>query len=279
MPLFLVFAGLLGLVVGSFLNVVIARLPRMLEADWRMGAADMLDLPPPAAPRFNLARPGSACPTCDSPIRAWQNIPVISFMVQRGRCAACGERISLQYPLVEIGAAIVALICAWQFGPTLACALAIVFSWALLTLAVIDLHTQLLPDDITLPLLWLGLLAAAGGLSVDPFSAIVGAAAGYLVLWLVFHAFRLLTGKLGMGHGDFKLLAALGAWLGWQQLPVVLLLASAAGAIVGLLLLLCGRLQRGTPMPFGPFLAMAGWLSLMAGDTMLQRYLALAGLS
>lgn len=279
MTVLLVGVGVLGLVVGSFLNVVIARLPRMLEADWRRSAADILEQTAPAAPRFNLAYPASACPHCRTPIRAWQNIPLISYVLQRGRCAACSEHISLQYPLVELGAAVAALVCGWSFGPTAACVLAIILSWALLTLAVIDAQTQLLPDDITLPLLWLGLLAAATGWSIDPVNAIIGAVAGYMILWLVFHAFRLLTGKRGMGYGDFKLLAALGAWLGWQQLPVILILASAVGAIVGIMLMASGRLQRGAAMPFGPFLAAAGWLSLIAGDTMLQRYLALAGLS
>lgn len=265
--------------MGSFLNVVITRLPRMLDSDWRASARDILELPSQATPRFDLARPGSTCPKCHAPIRAWQNIPVVSFTLQRGRCADCHQPISWQYPLVELVAAALALVCVWQFGLTTACALSIILSWALLTLAVIDWQTQLLPDNITLPLLWLGLLAAIAGVFTAPVSAIVGAAAGYLVLWLVYQLFRLLTGKHGMGHGDFKLLAALGAWLGWQQLPVIVVIASTSGAVIGLLLIVSGRLQRDRPMPFGPFLALAGWLSLIAGDTMLQNYLALAGLS
>lgn len=271
--------GLLGLAVGSFLNVVIARLPRMLDADWRASARDILELPPQDTPRFDLAWPGSACPNCQARIRAWQNIPVVSFVLQRGRCAACHAPISWQYPLVEIAAAALALACVWQFGLGTACALAIILSWALLTLAVIDWRTQLLPDNITLPLLWLGLLTSISGIITDPVSAIVGAAAGYLVLWFIYQLFRLLTGKRGMGYGDFKLLAALGAWLGWQQLPVIVVIAATSGAIIGLLLIASGRLQRDRPMPFGPFLALAGWLSLIAGDTMLQNYMALAGLS
>lgn len=265
--------------MGSFLNVVIARLPRMLENDWRAGARAILELPARDTARFNLAWPASACPGCQAPIRAWQNIPLLSFALQRGRCASCHESISWQYPLVEAAAAGLALLCFWRFGPTTAAALAMLLCWALLALAVIDWQTQLLPDNMTLPLLWLGLLAAIGGVFTNPVSAIIGAAAGYLVLWLVYQLFRLTTGKQGMGYGDFKLLAALGAWLGWQQLPVIVIMASASGAIIGLLLMASGRLQRGRPMPFGPFLALAGWLSLLAGDTMLQNYLTLAGLS
>lgn len=278
-PVFLYFcSAVLGLVVGSFLNVVIVRLPRMLEADWHASAAAILDQSvPDTRPAGNLVQPRSACPNCHAPIRAWQNIPVISFALLRGRCAGCGHRISWQYPLVEICAAVMSVIAAWQFGPTMACALALILSWGLLALTAIDWQTQLLPDNITLPLLWLGLVAGAAHVFVGPVNAILGAAAGYLVLWLVFHLFRLVTGKEGMGHGDFKLLAALGAWLGWQKLPMVLLLASAAGAVTGILLIAAGLLQRGRAMPFGPFLAAAGWLSLVAGDTMQQVYFSLAG--
>lgn len=278
-PAFFYFCtGVLGLVVGSFLNVVIVRLPRMLEANWQASAKHILGLAQDTQrPVYNLAQPRSACPNCQAPIHAWQNIPVISFLLLRGRCAGCGCRISWQYPLVEILSAVTSLIVAWQFGPTLACALALILTWSLLALTVIDWHTQLLPDSMTLPLLWLGLLAAAAHIRIDPISAIIGATAGYLALWLIFHAFRLLTGKEGMGYGDFKLLAALGAWLGWQQLPLVLLLASVTGAVSGILLLASGRLQRDHAMPFGPFLAAAGWLTLVAGDTMLQTYFSLVG--
>lgn len=278
--LVLAFAGLLGLVVGSFLNVVISRLPQMLETEWRTNAVDILGLPAPSkTSRFNLVAPSSNCPKCHAQIQPLQNIPVVSFILQRGRCVVCKAQISLHYPLVEIAAAIVAMVCAWRFGPTIACAFALVLSWALLALAVIDWRAQLLPDNITLPLLWLGLLAATMNTYVTPISAIIGAISGYLVLWLIFHVFKLLTGKHGMGHGDFKLLAVLGAWLGWQQLPVILLVASATGAITGIFLISSGKLQRSSPMPFGPFLAAAGWLSLIAGDTMLQNYLMLAGLN
>ncbi|HLQ86573.1 MAG TPA: A24 family peptidase [Salinisphaeraceae bacterium] len=277
--LFFCCIGLLGLAVGSFLNVVILRLPRMLMTAWRTDAAAVLGQPEQAPEEtFNLAWPASACPHCATPIRAWQNIPVLGFILLRGRCAGCEKPISRQYPLVEIAAAGMGLVVAWHFGPTLACLLALLLSWALLALAVIDWQTQLLPDNITLPLLWLGLLAASATAFVDPVSAIIGAAAGYLVLWLVFHLFRLLTGKRGLGYGDFKLLAALGAWLGWQQLPLILVLASVSGALAGLALIASGRLRRGSTMPFGPFLAAAGWLTLVAGDTIMHAYFSLAGL-
>jgi|SRR5699024_1102405 len=264
-----------GLLVGSFLNVVIVRLPRMLDTAWRTSAALMLGQPAPQdTPQYNLAQPPSACPQCATPIRAWQNIPVISFLVLRGRCAGCGTYISWQYPLIELLAAALALVTAWRFGPELEVLPALIVAWLLLALAAIDWQTQLLPDNMTLPLLWLGLLAATAHVYVGPIDAIIGAAAGYLVLWLIFHLFRLLTGKEGMGHGDFKLLAALGAWLGWQYLPMVLLLASVSGAVTGVMLMLTGRLQRHQAMPFGPFLAAAGWLTLIAGDKMLHTYLS-----
>ncbi len=272
--------GLLGLIVGSFLNVVIVRLPRMLETGWRVSAAEILGQPVAGdTVHMNLAQPRSACPACGAPIRARHNIPVLSFIWLRGRCAGCGVRISWQYPLVELTGALMALAVAWRFGPTMMCAFALIFSWALLTLAVIDWRTQFLPDAITLPLLWLGLIISVGHVFVDPATAIAGAAAGYGVLWAVFHLFRLATGKEGMGYGDFKLLAALGAWLGWQTLPQLLFLASVAGALVGGALMLSGRLKRGAPMPFGPYLAAAGWLALMAGDTIRRAYLSIAGLS
>lgn len=277
--------ALLGLIVGSFLNVVILRLPRMMEAQWRAGAAEILGQPADAeAPvELSLARPRSRCNSCQTPIRAWHNIPVVSYLLLRGRCAACGARISWQYPAVEITAAVMAVIVLAGFGATPFTPLAMVVSWTLLALAVIDARTQFLPDVLTLALMWLGLLASlghgAGAALVDPTTAIAGAAGGYLTLWLVFHAFLLATGKEGMGFGDFKLLAAIGAWLGWQALPMVLLLASLGGAVVGGLLMASGHLARGRPMPFGPWLALAGWLALVAGDTISGAYSSLAGLN
>ncbi|RJS92199.1 A24 family peptidase [Salinisphaera sp. Q1T1-3] len=275
-------AIVLGLIVGSFLNVVILRLPRMLEARWAAEAAaadasDLADTTP-----VSLAAPASHCPHCRTPIKAWHNVPLLGYLGLRGRCAACGHRISALYPLVEAAAAAIACLVLYRFGLTPAGGTALLASWLLLALAVIDARTQLLPDVLTLSLLWLGLLASVIGIgpatAVSPADAIIGAAAGYGVLWLVFTAFKCLTGKHGMGHGDFKLLAALGAWLGWQQLPLVLLMASLGGSLIGIALMATGRLDRGTPMPFGPWLAGAGWLALIAGDTIMAAYLTLSGL-
>lgn len=277
--------GLFGLIVGSFVNVVIVRLPRMMEAQWRVSAADILGQPATEDDQatLTLSQPRSACTQCNTPIRARDNIPVLSFLLLRGRCAYCGAAISWQYPLVELTAAIMALVVATRFGPTLFTGAALVYSWTLLTAAAIDWRTQFLPDALTLPLLWLGLLLSLGHTSgialVDPATAIIGAAAGYGVLWLVFQLFLLVTGKEGMGYGDFKLLAAVGAWIGWQNLPMVLLLASLTGALIGGVLMASGQLARGKPMPFGPWLAIAGWLGLVAGDTISRAYLSFSGLS
>lgn len=276
--------GLVGLIVGSFLNVVILRLPRMMEAEWRASAAEILNQPvaerEPVA--MSLSQPRSRCGHCHTTIRALHNVPVISFVLLGGRCAHCRAPISWQYPAVEIASAVLALLVALRFGPTPFMGFALILSWSLLALAVIDLRTQFLPDALTLPLLWLGLLASlghgAGFALVEPATAIAGAAAGYMLLWTVFQLFLLATGKQGMGYGDFKLLAALGAWLGWQSLPLILLVASLAGAIVGGVLMLTQRLGRDMPMPFGPWLAIAGWLALVAGDTILGAYLSLSGL-
>lgn len=273
-----------GLIVGSFLNVVILRLPRMMQAQWRASAAEILDQPAPTdtEAQVTLSHPRSTCGHCATPIRAWHNIPVVSFLLLRGRCAACGHPISWQYPAVEILAALLAVAVVARFGIIPFTGFALIFSWTLLAAAVIDWHTQFLPDALSLPLLWLGLLASlghsAGYALVDPATAITGAAAGYLILWFVFQAFLLVTGKEGMGYGDFKLLAVIGAWLGWQALPMVLLMSSLAGALVGGTLMATGLLARGKPMPFGPWLAIAGWLALVAGDTIGGAYLSLAGL-
>jgi len=276
--------GLFGLIIGSFLNVVILRLPRMMQAEWRASAAEILGQPAPlnADAQVTLSRPRSTCGHCATPIRTWHNIPVISFLLLRGRCAACGHPISWQYPTVEILAALLALAVVARFGLVPFTGFALIFSWTLLAAAMIDWNTQFLPDALGLPLLWLGLLISLGhgdGFAlVDPATAIIGAAAGYLILWLVFQAFLLVTGKEGMGYGDFKLLAVIGAWLGWQALPMVLLMSSLAGALVGGTLMATGVLARGKPMPFGPWLAIAGWLALVAGDTISGAYLSLAGL-
>jgi leader peptidase (prepilin peptidase)/N-methyltransferase len=290
----LLFAGsvfLLGLMIGSFLNVVIYRLPIMLDREWRAQAAELTSTaantssPPPPPDRFTLATPRSACPACKAPITAAQNIPVISWLVLRGRCAACKAPISQRYPLVELATGVLSAWVAWHFGFGAAAACALLVTWTLIALTGIDVDHQLLPDSITLPLLWAGLLAAVligprpeAALPVSPRDAIIGAAAGYLSLWLVFHAFRLVTGKEGMGYGDFKLFAALGAWLGWKLLPLVILLSAATGAVLGILMIVLRGRDRAAPMPFGPYLAAAGWLAMLYGDTLVDAYLRISGL-
>jgi leader peptidase (prepilin peptidase)/N-methyltransferase len=276
-PVFLVSATvLLGLLVGSFLNVVALRLPRMMERAWQREAREILSLEAPAEAdgRYSLTYPPSHCPGCQAPVKPWQNIPVVSWLALRGRCAGCGMRISIQYPLVELLTGVMSGVCAWHFGwgPALAAALAL--TWVLIALSVVDLRTQLLPDDLTLPLLWLGLGLSLVPVFADPVAAIVGAMAGYLSLWGVYWLFKLTTGKEGMGYGDFKLLAALGAWLGWQALPMILLLSSLVGAAVGIGLILARRQDRSQPMPFGPYLAAAGWIALVFGDSLNRAYLA-----
>ncbi len=282
-------AALLGLVVGSFLNVVIHRLPRILERRWREECRELLEAGAEAKPageaapgeaggRYDLLVPRSHCPGCGATLRARDNVPLLSYLWLGGRCAACGWRIPLRYPAVELLSALLAAAVAWRFGPGGPALAAMVLSWALIALAFIDLDTQLLPDAITLPLLWAGLLLNLAGTLAPLPSAVLGAAAGYGVLWLVYQAFRLLTGKEGMGYGDFKLLALLGAWLGWQALPAIVLLSSLAGAAVGLTLIALRARDRGTPIPFGPYLAAGGWLALMWGAQLNDAYLRLSGL-
>lgn len=288
------FAGsvfLLGLIIGSFLNVVIYRLPIILEREWRSQATEVLaagvepPAPAPPADRFTLSTPRSACPNCKARITALQNIPVISWLVLRGRCASCKTKISVRYPLVELSTGVLSAWVAWHFGFGASAACALLVTWALIALTGIDIDHQLLPDNITLPLLWAGLLAAVAvgpiagvALPVSPPDAIIGATAGYISLWLVFHAFKLVTGKEGMGFGDFKLFAALGAWLGWKVLPMVIVLSAATGAVLGILMIAFQGRDRRAPMPFGPYLAAAGWLAMMYGDTLLNGYLRIAGL-
>jgi leader peptidase (prepilin peptidase) / N-methyltransferase len=293
------FAGtvfVFGLVIGSFLNVVIYRLPIMLERDWRAQAADLLTplaessaTPSPAAPaatdRLTLSTPGSACPACKAPIKAWHNIPVVSWLLLQGRCAACKSKISVRYPLVELTTAVLSAWVAWHFGFGSAAACGLLITWSLIALTGIDIDHQLLPDGITLPLMWAGLLAAvivgpvAGSpIPVSPRDALIGAASGYVSLWLVFHAFRLITGKEGMGYGDFKLFAALGAWLGWKLLPLVILVSALTGAVIGILIIVLRGRDRSVPMPFGPYLATAGWIAMMYGDVLVDGYLRVSGL-
>ena len=278
---------LLGLVIGSFLNVVIYRLPLILERQWRAqcaeldGRADGAE----AGESLTLASPRSHCPACKAPVKAIQNIPVLSWLALRGRCASCGTRISARYPAVELATGLLSAIVAWHFGFGFEAACALTITWILIPLTGIDTDTQLLPDVLTLPLLWLGLVAslwhdpASGvGLPVSPRDAIIGGAAGYLFLWGVFHAFKLLTGKEGMGYGDFKLFAALGAWLGWQMLPLILLLSAAVGAAVGILLIATRRQGREVPIPYGPYLAGAGWIAMLWGPKIVEGYLSVSGL-
>ena len=280
-------AGVLGLLVGSFLNVVIYRLPKIMEAEWRAECAELAAAGDPAAPVapaavYNLVTPRSACPACGAQITAWQNIPVLSWLALRGRCARCRAPISARYPIVELATAALSAAVAWRFGFGWEGAFALLISWTLIALTGIDLDTQLLPDALTLPLLWLGLLAAAflgrgaAPVPVDLKSAVLGAAFGYLSLWSIYHGFRLATGKEGMGYGDFKLFAALGAWLGWQMLLPVILLAAASGAVLGILLIVLRRHERGTPIPFGPYLAVAGWLAMMWSRELIAPWWALA---
>jgi leader peptidase (prepilin peptidase) / N-methyltransferase len=267
-----------GAVVGSFLNVVALRLPRMLEAGWRRDSAEYLGLEPPPTEPLSLSRPASHCPVCRKPIRMRDNLPILGWLLLGGRCRDCRSPIPPRYPLVEIAAGLLAVAVGLRFGVSWQVPFALVLVFGLLVLTVIDIDVQLLPDDITQPLLWLGLWCALFDLFVPLDAAVTGAIAGYLSLWLLFHGYRLATGKEGMGFGDFKLLAVLGAWLGWQALPMLLLLSSLVGAVVGIaLVLLSGRDAR-VPMPFGPFLAGAGLLCLLAGDSIERVWLAASGL-
>jgi leader peptidase (prepilin peptidase)/N-methyltransferase len=271
-------AALLGLVVGSFLNVVIHRLPKMMERQWQAECAEWRHEPPPAQERYNrynLVTPRSRCPDCDRPIRIHENIPLLSYLWLRGKCAGCGKRISPRYPAVELISAALCGYAAWHFGATPQAAAALFFAWFTIALAFIDLDTFFLPDDLTFPLLWAGLLINIGGTFTDLTSAVIGAAAGYLALWLVFWAYKLATGKEGMGYGDFKLLAAIGAWLGWKMLPLVILLSSFVGAIIGIALIVAARRGRNVPIPFGPYLAIAGLIALFYGNAITRHYLEL----
>ena len=272
-PILYVSVVFLGLCVGSLLNVVIHRLPKMMEAGWRAECAALEGREPPAQETYNLFTPRSACPSCGTPIRAIHNIPVASWLALRGRCAKCGARISARYPLVEVLGGVVAGLLAWRFGYSWQLGFALVFGWAMIALAFIDFDTQLLPDDITLPILWLGLIANAYGTYTDLRSAVFGAIAGYMILWLVYWAFRLVAKKEGMGFGDFKLLAAIGAWTGWQVIPVVILASAGLGAIIGTLFLWLSRRRADTRIPFGPYLALAGIVGLIWGRELVLAWL------
>ena len=272
--------GLFSLLVGSFLNVLIHRLPIMLERSWRQEYQDYFaegDNPPAQAEPYNLFLPRSACPHCGHQITALENIPLLSWLFLKGRCSSCQHPISARYPLVELLCALASVSVAFYYPPGWALAGALLLTWILLALTFIDFDKLLLPDQLTLPLLWVGLVLNLSHQFVPLADAVIGAIAGYMVLWSIYWAFKLLTGKEGMGYGDFKLLAALGAWLGWQSLPLILILSSCVGAILGITLVVMRRHQQSKPMPFGPYLAIAGWLVFMWGDQMIASYRQLAG--
>ncbi|WP_272902591.1 A24 family peptidase [Pseudomonas sp. ADAK18] len=276
--LFMWGALLLGLIVGSFLNVLVWRLPKMLTREWRAQAHDILELPAePKGPTYNLLLPHSCCPHCAQPIRPWENIPLFSYLLLKGRCSHCHDPISPRYPLTELACGLVSAYVAWHFGFGWQAGWVMLLSWGLLAMSLIDVDHQLLPDVLVLPLLWLGLILNQFGLFVAPADALWGAVAGYLSLWSVFWLFKLITGKDGMGYGDFKLLALLGAWGGWQILPMTLLLSSLVGAISGLILLRLRNAQTSVPMPFGPYLAIAGWIALLWGGQITDFYLQSVG--
>ena len=282
MPWFtFVIVCVLGLVVGSFLNVVIFRLPVMLYKEWKAACDEMQDELPKDLPegRFNLAIPNSTCPKCKTPIKAWQNIPVISYLILKGKCAKCSAGISARYPLVELFTGLASMLVLWHFGATWQATMALVLVWALIALTMIDIDHKLLPDNLTLPLMWLGLICNINGLYTDLTSAVIGAAAGYLSLWSVYWAFKLATGKEGMGFGDFKLLAALGAWMGWQQLPMIILLSSLVGAAFGIAGILLSGKDKEWRIPFGPYLAIAGAIAFFWGEEISGAYLSFTGLN
>jgi len=281
-PLFLTGVFVFGLLIGSFLNVVILRLPARLEHDWRSQCKELLEIdnldnePAEAPPSIMWSR--SHCPKCGYMIRSWENIPLLSYLLLHGRCSSCKAAISKRYPVIEAGTAVLFLMVAMHFGPSLQSLAALGLTAVLIALAVIDYDHQLLPDDLTFLLIWSGLFASLFNVFTDPVSSIIGALAGYLSLWLVYHVFRLLTGKEGMGYGDFKLLAALGAWLGWQMLPLIILLSSLVGAVIGLIMIGLKIHKSSQPMPFGPFIALAGWIAMLWGEHIIDAYLRSSGL-
>ena len=284
-PVFIAVVFLFTLLIGSFLNVVIHRLPIMMERDWRQQAEELTNTPPEHTlpeGRFDLVVPRSRCPSCGALITALQNIPVVSYLFLRGRCANCKKPISARYPLVELTTALMAATAAWHFGPGWEALMAIALTLALVSITMIDADTQLIPDSIVLPLMWLGLamslfhpMSNADTLFISPTDAIIGAVAGYLALWSVFWLFKLITGKDGMGYGDFKLLAALGAWLGWQQLPIIIMMSAVVGAVINIAMIVARGKDRSIPIPFGPYLAGAGWITMLWGDTIKNTYIDL----
>ncbi len=281
---YLTFVGIAGLMVGSFLNVVIYRLPIMMQREWRKDCVEYLSLDaatyqnPAEAEPFNLLLPPSRCPQCQAPIKPHQNIPVLSYLLLKGRCANCDAAIPARYPAIEAFTGLLSVIVAWHFGFTGHTVLGLLLTWSLIALSFIDIDHQLLPDSITLPLTWLGLLLSLSNWFTDAHASIIGAVAGYLFLWGVYHVFKLTTGKEGMGFGDFKLLALFGAWLGWQYLPQIVLMSTLAGALLGTAMIVFGNQERSKPIPFGPYLAIAGWIALLWGQQINQLYVAISGL-
>jgi leader peptidase (prepilin peptidase)/N-methyltransferase len=279
---FIAVAFAFALLIGSFLNVIIYRLPLMMQRDWREQCDELSKEPAPDLPegKFNIVVPRSRCPACGAAIKAWQNIPVLSYLLLGAQCSNCQKSISVRYPLVETLTAILAAICAWHFGFGWEALMAIGLSFALVAISLIDVDHQIIPDSIVIPLMWVGLamslfypLAGADTLFIAPQDAIVGALAGYLSLWSVYQLFKLVTGKEGMGYGDFKLLAALGAWLGWQALPTIILMSAVVGAVIGIVLIVFRGRDRQIPIPFGPYLAAAGWIAMLWGETIKNTYL------
>ena len=278
LPAFILSIVVLGLLIGSFLNVVIYRLPVMMQRDWRQQAREILELPEePKQGTFNLILPNSCCPNCGHQIRPWENIPVVSYLVLHGKCSNCKIPISKRYPLVELACGLLSGYVAFHYGFGWQAAGVLVLTWGLLAMSMIDCDHQLLPDSLVLPLLWLGLIATHFGLFASLEDALWGAIAGYLSLWSVYWLFKLVTGKEGMGYGDFKLLAMLGAWGGWQILPLTILLSSLVGAVLGVIMLRLRNQETSTPIPFGPYLAIAGWIALLWGDQITGTYLQFAG--
>ena len=273
-------AFVVGLMVGSFLNVVIYRLPVMMERDWKAQCQNYMgQAPAEEVSDFSLAKPRSKCPNCGHSIRFYENIPVLSYLWLRGKCSSCRHPISLRYPMIELLTAVLSAVIAWHFGFGWQAGAALLLTWALIALSMIDVDHQLLPDSITLPFLWLGLTLSLFPVFADMRSSLIGAIAGYLSLWTIYQLFRLLTGKEGMGFGDFKLLALLGAWMGWQSLPMIVLLSSAVGAVLGISMILIQGRDRHQPIPFGPYLAIAGWITLLWGEQISSSYLRWSGMA
>ncbi len=274
--LFIFSMTMLGMCIGSFLNVVIYRLPKMMQQDWHEQCCELLDIKNEDVTeqqKVNLVFPGSSCPSCQHKITALENIPVISYLFLKGRCRSCNTRISLQYPIIEMFTGLATAYVAWHFGFSLQTLFAVFLTWALISLSMIDLEHSLLPDDITLPFMWLGLACNIFGVFTDIYSSLIGAMLGYAILWIIFMSFKVATGKEGMGYGDFKLLALLGAWLGWQSIPLIILLSSITASIIGLAMIIFKGRDKAAAFPFGPYLAIAGWITLIWGKELTALYL------